>query len=251
VPALRADLTATLGPTEVYNLGVEGTGMQHFADLLVSFARDQPFTHVVIVAISNDFQRPRWRPEMAPDGLHFCPPDEMPQCLNGAPTATIIGYHDSDAEILEHTWRVERQAAARTPDSSFVDKARKLAQHSQLLRRVSRLVKARSGTRRKLIEDSMGALASVREHFPAVPITFIQLPEKEEVQMNRYLFDPEGRLRNMGVKYYPALRLCPWSPAMFLPRDNHPNATGYEKVEQCVLKLLLAERSSRHGGRIR
>jgi len=105
VPALRADLTAALGQTEVYNLGVEGTGMQHFADLLVSFARDRPFTHVVIVAISNDFQRPRWRPEMAPDGLHFCPADEMPQRLHGATTATIIGYNDSDAEVLEHTRR--------------------------------------------------------------------------------------------------------------------------------------------------
>jgi len=97
----------------------------------------------------------------------------------------------------------------------------------------------------------MAALESVREHFPAVPITFTQMPEKEEVQMNRYLFDPERRLRNMGVAYYPALRLCPWSQAMFLPRDNHPNATGYQQVEQCVLKLLLNERGLGRDGRTR
>jgi hypothetical protein len=245
VPTLRTDLTAAIGPTRVYNLGVEGTGIQHFADLLASFARHRSLTHIVIVAISNDFQRPRWRPVTSASEIHFCEPVEMPRCQGGPPTATVIGYDDTEAQILEHTRRVARQTIARLPPPTFVEHLRELARHSELLRRVSRLAKARSATRRKLVDSSLAALARTRARFPGVPISFIHVPEKEEVQMKAYLFDPSRRLETLGIGYYPALGLCQWSPAMFLPRDNHPNAAGYQHVEQCVLKILLDQRKAR------
>lgn len=251
VPTLRSDLSASIGPTRVYNLGVEGTGIQHFAALLASFARERPPTHIVIVAISNDFQRPRWVPVTSATEIHFCDPADVPRCQAGPPTSTVIGYNDSAAQILEHTRRVGRETSARAPSGGVIERLRELARHSQLLRRASRLAKARSATRRKLVDSSFVALAGTRARFPGVPITFIHLPEKEEVQMNAYLFDPARRLEALGITYYPALRRCPWSRAMFLPRDNHPNAVGYQHVEQCVLKLLLDEREVRSGDRAR
>lgn len=239
VPTLRADLEAARGRTEVYNLGVEGTGIQHFGDLLASFARDRPFTHIVIAAISDDFQRPRWRPLTSSHEIRFCDDDTMARCAEKAPIATIIGYHDSEAAVLEHTRQLARRPAQHPSDAGLARYAGALLRHSQFLRRVSRMVKAKSGTGKKRVQSSLAALASIREHFPTVPITFIHLPEKEEVQMNAYLMDPAPQLRHLRIVYYPALRRCQWSPAMFFARDNHPNADGYRHIEQCVLNALL------------
>lgn len=244
VPALRADLSAAVGRTEVYNLGIEGTGVRQFADLLVSFARERPFTHIVIVAISDDFRRTRWRPLTSATEIRYCDPANMAQCPHQAPTATVIGYHDSKAAVLEHVRRVGRETAARRTRPGVSERLRALAQHSQLLRRVSRIVKARSAARRRRVDANVAALAGLKARFPTVPITFIHLPEKEEVQIGAYLLDAERRVRELGITYYPALRLCRWSPEMFLPRDNHPNAIGYQQVERCVLKLLLEQRAA-------
>jgi hypothetical protein len=243
IPALRAHLSRAIGRTDVYNLGIEGTGVQQFVDLVVSFARERPFTQIVVVAISNDFQRSRWQPLTTTKDIRYCEREALARCKERAPIATVIGYHDSEAAIIEHTRRLGRETAAQSADHGIIPAARALARHSHLLRRLSRFVKARSGVRKQRTEDSFAALVTLREHFPTIPITFIHLPEKEEVQLGAYLFDPAQRLRKMGMTYYPALQLCRWSSAMYLPRDNHPNGSGYQHVEQCVLKLLLGERA--------
>ena len=52
------------------------------------------------------------------------------------------------------------------------------------------------------------------------------------------LIEMGERLEALGIEYIPALRLCPWSPAMFHHLDTHPNRHGYQNIADCVRKTL-------------
>src|SRR5690606_30931888 len=73
IPALRDALWRAGHDVDVFNLGIEGTGVQHFAKLLESLGPELRFNHVVVLLISADLTRPQWRPVLHGEELRFCP----------------------------------------------------------------------------------------------------------------------------------------------------------------------------------
>jgi hypothetical protein len=52
-PALRDRARRANPDLQIYNLGVSGTGFEHFSRLLKSFATEVDFSDIVILAISD------------------------------------------------------------------------------------------------------------------------------------------------------------------------------------------------------
>jgi len=71
VPALRKDMQAD--NTEIYNLGASGTGVEHLYRLLKSVEKELKITHILILAISDDFRQKILVPTYGRFGNSFLP----------------------------------------------------------------------------------------------------------------------------------------------------------------------------------
>jgi len=237
VPALR-DRVVAQAPIALYNLGVSGTGLQHWPLLLESAARELAFTEIVILAISSDFHRELWRPLIHASEVRFCPSHlEEAQCLA---QRKPIGY------VLPEG--AERPAPAlpttASEDGPSPPCASGLPSASALACLAARVVQERRrqtwAERQKArhFAASLEALKRIHNSFPDIPLRFIHLPHKPEVKTGRYDIDPAEAIEARGFEYFPALTRCSWSLAMFHERDGHPNAFGYENIAACVAEYL-------------
>src|SRR5262245_54396099 len=85
-------------PFEVYNLGVDATGVQNFAVLLSRLAGRVPVSMIDILAIANDFERPLWAPQLAEGEISLCPDEPPPaKC---APVAHVIPF-DAGPDVID------------------------------------------------------------------------------------------------------------------------------------------------------
>jgi hypothetical protein len=128
VPALRDRARKTNPDLQIYNLGVSGTGFDHFGRLLKSFATDVDFSEIVILAISDDFERPFWPPP--PRGNVHCrrSPErpwlrrDRPLCLKSPRPCALGGLQvRTDSR---HTHLVGRAVRARRSPVSRRPRAR-------------------------------------------------------------------------------------------------------------------------------
>ena len=233
VPALRDRARKTNPDLQIYNLGVSGTGFAHFGRLLKSFATDVDFSEIVILAISDDFERPFWRPLTKGDAIRFCQADKTsPDCLATVrPVARIFDRELGQAEILELSVQL-REDQPRGPRKL---KAR-LLEHSRiaaLLHEYYRRLKLQLGSR-----DWLNRLADLRDAFPDKKIRFIHLPTRAELKRGSYDLHPEDELAALGIEYFPAMTACSWPEGMFVVDDGHPNALGYNAIARCVSNHL-------------
>ena len=60
---------------EIYNLGVCGTGIDHFYRLLMSATNQLYISHIIILAISGDIERRFWYPQTNSSEIRFCEED--------------------------------------------------------------------------------------------------------------------------------------------------------------------------------
>jgi lysophospholipase L1-like esterase len=246
VPRLRDRLRASGRDVEIYNLGVAGAGFQQFERLLDSVSDELTFTHVVILAISNDFYRPLWTPVFAEDGLRLCRGEGASACPQRQPIA-LIGIDDSDAQILERAHGMTAKLAA--DDTEDADPGwRRLARRSRLLtegwrapRRIYQRLRPEAKTHDpgdmedpRELDANLKALAAIRSRLRGASLQVVHLPEKEEVATGRYKLDAEALVEELGIPYVAALNRCQWSMSMFFPRDGHPNKTGYENIANCL-----------------
>ena len=246
VPKLRDELRAAGQPIEIYNLGVNGAGIQHFRKLLSSVAADLPITHIVVIAISNDFLRPAWIPVERPLGWQMC--RDPPDCRNIRTLAPIIEFDASVADLLREHRANMAAAAARQAVDPWWKRALWQSRLYVTVRRGVRQIAQRVGTYEAVADDledprlldvNLDALAGIRADFPTLPITLAHFPQREEVESRRYESDFSQPARNLRIDYFPALRRCEWSLEMYHRVNRHPNASGYENFAQCLSRHLF------------
>ena len=240
VPALRNKLAAGR-PTYIYNLGVSGASVPHFAKLLENFSKSIALDEVVIVVISDDFMRYLWHPYTTDKEVFFCKHESDPdKCTAPKPVGTIIDFDADDSEILAHV--AELDAATEAPSSgsrllALVGKAYDGYRHGPQDRLEKWL--------RILIGKNIAAIAAIREQFPDKKIRLLHLPVTSEVVAGRYQHEADiaeplkQRLAELDIDYLPALYKCNgWSADMFFAGNGHPNASGYDAISRCAEKLL-------------
>ena len=233
VPALRDRARETNPDLEIYNLGVSGTGFEHFVRLLESAGAEVDFSEIVILAISYDFWRPYWTPLATDDALRFCGTDEPPAyCLAAVrPVARIFDEELNQSEMLALAAKqAEGQVSApRKPRDRLLEHSRLAAllfeQYRRFKLRLSR-------------HESLNRLAGLRDAFPDKKIRFIHLPSMRGLTRGGYDLHLEDEIAELGIQYFPALTACSWPEGMFFAGDGHPNAVGYEAIARCVSNHL-------------
>lgn len=244
VPELRDRLRDRAVPLEIYNLGVNGASIHHFRKLLASMAGELPVTHVVLIAISNDFFRPWWSPVPTDVGVDFCVTPS--QCRRGL--FPRIDYDASLDDLLKRVQALRDEEAREAPIDPLWKRALWQSEFYLLVRRGVRDLVQRvhppsaDGSdfeNRQHLDGNLEALAGIREDFPRLPITLAHFPQKEELQAGRYDLDLEPHAAAAGMSYFPALTDCSWSVDMYHRNDGHPNARGYRNFADCLSNRLF------------
>jgi len=229
VPALRDRAREANPSLEIYNLGVSGTGFEHFVRLLESVGTQVEFSEIVILAISDDFPRPFWRPLVKGDAIRFCRAESTPSdCVAAPPMARIFDAGLDQAEVLALAARLwEGQISGPR-------KLRHLAiEHSRLAGLLFEQYLRLKLQFSRGFRESLDRLGDLRDAFPTKRIRFVHLPTMEELSRLDYDVHPEDEIAKLGIEYFPALTACSWPEEMFLS-DGHPNAGGYDAIARCV-----------------
>jgi hypothetical protein len=231
-PASLRDRRRRLEPdVSIYNLGLPAAGPRQFLVSLASAARQLSFTHIVILCISHDLKRSIWTPRQRNGRVYFR--FEVSGKAIRHLAGWEIDFEASTAELLARAEAVERQRrASEAPEPPNEPHG------SRLLWLFRERLAQRSQAGAAEVFDP-AALAAIRNRFPLVPITFIHLPEKQEVQAGRYARNVRRAIEGTGIQYVSALDECRWSTDMYHPHDMHPNAKGYANIETCVERCLF------------
>jgi len=233
VPALRDKAREANPDVEIYNLGVSGTGFEHFVRLLESVNLQADFSEIVILAISHDFWRPFWTPLATDDALRFCGKDEPPDyCLEAVPPVARIFDVELDRSQVK-ALAAETTAARVSPPRKLRDRLIGRSRLTALLFEQYRRFKLQLSRR-----ESLDRLAALRDAFPDKKIRFIHLPSMSELARGGYDLELEDDIVELGIEYFPAMTACTWPDGMFYPQDGHPNDVGYEAIAQCVSSQL-------------
>lgn len=224
---------------EIYNLGVSGTGLEHFYRLLQSVRAQLRITHIVILAITDDLLRGFWYPLTNTSDIRFCREDEREtECSEHPAKAKVIPPESTHEDIL----RIADDMASERMNSPIT--IRTFLKQSELLVFIGRAVrKFMDKYDYEYIETSLKSLRNIRFKFPLAEIHLIHLPQKQEVTKGNYFVEHIGKsISEMGILYFPALKECEWSERMFYTQDGHPNSLGYENITECVSSYLFADK---------
>jgi len=234
IPKLRRNIEGK--NIEIYNLGVSGTGIEHFYRLLKSTSEQLHITHIVILAISDDSTRNFWYPLTNSSEIRFCRENvHSSECIKTPYIAKIIDPTSSSEDIL-------KVADNMIEDRGKGSGLRGVLKQSELLTFVVRSLRTMS---QKKIGNtgnsfSLDALRNIREAFPSAEIYFIHLPQKQEVVNGEYFLDNAGKeIEKIGISYFPALKEWHWQKDMFFVHDGHPNNVGYDNIRNCVSSYLF------------
>jgi len=255
VPQLRDRIRQSGDGIQIYNLGVEGAGIEHFRRLLASISSEIPLDKIIIFAISNDFTRPFWRPLITIDEVRFCPLEEAESvCAKRVPIATIIDANAGEDEILARVaeLRTARQTAAEQTASEELPY---LLRNSRLFMLIYNFYNHNpllaAGEKKQHVSDALlyfvqkenlTALKNIIDMFPDTPVHLVHLPERHEVRAGHYDLELEENTRKLGIEYFHALSHCDWSENMYHPNDPHPNDYGYTSISTCVENYLFPAR---------
>jgi len=268
VPILREQMQSTYNSVEFYNLGISGAGIEQFYKLLKSVSHDIEFTDIIIIAISNDFQRPMWRPLTTSSEIRFCPFEESDEvCSKRIPVARVVDFDITEEkvhELVENiiSMRIELEAAENINDDStpftwlvrnsrLLDLSYSLYHGLPLFAAGERKQRVSAALKRIVVNKNIQVLEKIRDQFPAINIHFLHLPERHEVSSGSYDREIREHIEQLEIKYFPTLQQCNWSEDMFHLYDLHPNDKGYENITRCVKDYIshsIMEPSSGRGG---
>ncbi len=241
VPALRNNKLSA----EVYNFGVAGTGFEHFYKLLHDMKDKVSITHIIIVAITDDFFRICWHPYVSEGKINFCSLDGAHSRCQAGPIASIIQINASEEEVRKVSKTKYKEIRAKIDEingrrslrikleSLFYDQSVIYYYTKVLLDTYKRTHQPSN------IEYAVESMRKIRLEFPLAEIHLIHLPQKYEVKTNNYYINIAEQITELGIKYYPALDKCNWNIDMFFTRDAHPNRYGYENITKCVSGYLF------------
>lgn len=232
VPKLRRSMEGE--NIEIFNLGVSGTGIKHFYRLLQSTREQLRITHIVILAISDNFRRSFWYPLTNSSEIRFCQENTpSSECVKRPYIAKIIHPASSSEDILKVAERIIKDRERNLQGSNI----KSILKQSELLGFVVRSLRTVLQYRKR---HSVDALRSIREAFPSAEIHFVHLPQKQEVVNGTYFLKNIGNeIKEVRISYFPALQECHWQTDMFFVHDSHPNHVGYDNISNCVSSYLF------------
>ena len=240
IPELRKRIPGT----RMVNLSVIGASLQHFLKTLQSVSEELPFDEIVLLVISDDFQRAFWKPLLTEEAIRFCPLEESKEvCMKRKPLARLVGGNFTHAEILQKAVSIANQDKQCSEWCALrmlriVDILYRLLTQKPLIAGGEGNQHIANILRFPLRRANMQALAGIREAFPDRKITLVHLPQKDEVQRGRYNVQLQKLAEKHAMDYVPARTRCMWSEEMFHDSDPHLNAKGYEQLTTCVQHVL-------------
>lgn len=244
-----------------YNLGVSGTGLQHFEKLLKHAQQKLDIDVVNIMLITDDFFRPLWYPHTADAGVYFCHAQaSVKQCTKVDPKMFRIRADETHEKILERT---QEQYEYRDIDKDsnrvfhqrlrlfnlFCQAAFNATKSLESLQSISktcpqlRLYYTLKYKRDALYAQSLDTLQKLSENFPEIEFKVFHMPQKSEVYGGEYSLELADEVKKAGFEYFSLLDLCDWDLSMFHVNDGHPNDSGYLKISECMQKFLPPNKS--------
>lgn len=234
VPRLREKLKGV----GIYNFGINGTGIEQFTDLLIKISKDLKFNEILIVAISHDPTRRRWRPVEKENKLYMCRL-ENEKCSE-SPTVSPLHIFDKN------------QTASYINES--VDIFYKKLQSKNLRKYLSRQTyigrslhirkwrkSKRPGKLRQMPGFSVESFKKLRNYFKELPITLVHLPMKNETLNGAYSMDMQSVVAPLNIRYIDGLQTCNLTMNDYFSLDSHPNDKGYDKILDCVAGVLTGK----------
>jgi hypothetical protein len=221
------------GEFRLANLGVVGTGAQHWESSLSWFAEDHRVAGLVVAFIAEDLQRPRSWWKRVDGSIVNCFDDH---CSN--PMARLP-YRDSDFAPFTHeqapAWkRIAKDLLQATRVGELVLRAKR-----SMFPGAARTDRPNAGFYEAQFREGLRAFDRIAEKFPAA--VFLHLPMAEEARSQAWLDrSPKIRehLRALGSRYRDGMRECGLEGSDYHPHDPHPNADGYRKIRRCVAQIV-------------
>ena len=234
VPRLRERAAARGRAVAIYNLGVDGAGFPHFASLLEATAPALDYGRVAVLFISNDFQRNDWVPVESGGRISVCPPPDAAETWACEPLRILV-FDDRDA-TAPALRALARASGLVEPPHSLAERVARESFVGAALRRLAR-PEAPAPELRGTV-DLSGWLARIEPVARDRELTFLQIPEREEVAEGAYRLDPRASIERAGHRYVSLLDSCGLREEHYLARDHHLDAAGYERLLGCVGSAL-------------
>jgi hypothetical protein len=217
------------------NGGLRGTGFQQWFKLdRYLAAQNVPIQKIVVMFISDDFRRP----------LTNIKPSEL-QCLAALPLCHLEeSYYFRLPPREELSALIAKIRAARAPmERSWLGaRAAMLLPVSYHLYRSfkERIKKSTSDPRLEAAEQqSRAAVAGLIAMYGADNVTFIHIPQKDELdEPNELGLRARRAIRDAGGRLFDGFKLCHLTATDYYANDNHPNRGGYAKIASCVTSVI-------------
>ena len=224
---------------ELYNFGMGAVGVAEFSRIVRQEAAHLWFSDIVIVAISDDFNRPLFDLQVDGQSVKFLVQGESAAASRARPPLVhLVDFTIGEAGLLARAKQIRDGATAVDAGAGSL---RRVLRQSKLLLFLKRLVKPIVQGRKlhsTQHELNLAALGEIRRAFPERHIRFIHVPDKFEVARGRYDLALADPVKDQGIEYLPALERCGFSVALFYTNDNHLNRKGYQHLRECVARLL-------------
>jgi hypothetical protein len=215
------------------NGGLWGTGFGQWSKLETYLeSKSIQIQKLVVLFISDDYNRDIW---------HFH--DQVLQCLSVASNCRgDEGVYPLPPMEELSSW-VNRIKDARR--ASFKERLKKLLPASY---RVYDFIEARLGRVTLIAQHSDAAIAGLIEKYGTMNVTFIHLPQKDELdRANRLGLSARRSIEKAGGRLYDGFKLCGLTPSDYHINDGHPNERGYAKIAHCTSRIIEQREGSQRG----
>jgi hypothetical protein len=220
---------------QLINLGIMGTGIEQWKDMLSWFSNLGNIKHIFICFITDDWNRRRCiiRDNNEATGFNFIPWSRRNQIVNNL----TIYYIDKDisTEALLH-----KSEMVRNIDLQF--SFRKFFKSYQIIRSILDR-KAFDVKLDGIINNNKLIFEQIISAYGSQNISLFHIPERGETIQGTY--SPLGQkikefILSHNLVYIDGLALCGLTADDYHEQDGHPNASGYNKIYHSFVTHALS-----------
>jgi hypothetical protein len=212
---------------QVVNLGIIGTGMIQWHDTLEWFGKFGQIEHIIICFISTDWIRQRWHAQEFPDRLLL---------INAANNHKSFEYYLINNKTDQYKLLTITKGIISNSIMSIIYnwlKSIKIAllAHNWYLQYKNN----------EVFEVSVVSLDKIISQYGAKNITFLHIPEYNEIINNKYNITGKRAKETIlarNLSYIDGLACCGLTKEDYLIIDGHPNKSGYSKILSCLQKYM-------------
>lgn len=229
------DLERDLSAYPLANLGVMATGVAHWVQA-VDWFQDSVANvdKVVIIFVADDFFRAHWLAKGTEDSVVFCYEERCAKAF--------AKLHDRHPNALIEEW-YHSMLESYNDREQITEKVRAAVLKFRVGRLLINLRRSLISSRdRKTLELNKRSFEElIRAHNVAMAL---HLPEKAEAYSQKWSADSlevRAFITKTGLPYIDGMEQCHLNSNDYHSFDSHPNASGYQKIRECVTELLNAQ----------